>query len=71
MMFPEVVVERLATGALEQRMKVHVSAVSLGEARSISFTYSADTCFAALVANFPALVAATTIKAYSPTFSSH
>jgi hypothetical protein len=71
MVLPEIIVERLAARTLEQRMKVHVSAIFLRKAGTIGLTQRPHARLAALVANFTALVSATMIKAHPGTLPSH
>ena len=71
MVLLEVIVERLAARTLEQRMKVHVRAISLRKARTIGLTQGPHACLAALVTNFAALVSAAMINAYLGALPSH
>jgi hypothetical protein len=64
-MLSEIIMQRFAPLALEQRMKVHVGAESLRKGCTLSLAQAADARFSALVANFAALVAATMIKSHS------
>ena len=70
-MLPKIVVERFATLALEQCVKVHISAIPLRKAGAISLAQGPHARLAALVANFAALVAATMIEAHPRTLPSH
>jgi hypothetical protein len=62
MVLLEIVVKRLAARTLEQRMKVHISAISLRKPRTIGLTQGPDARLAALVANIAAFVATPMIR---------